>query len=734
MSILLFSILEALAVLSLMTVRGAIKNGGTSDGNSVRFILVAISSVWWTVCFGLILVCEDFEVAYWLRTIGMIGTFAYLILGTILVAAWTGIQGKFKYIVIALSLTGIIIYPFSVQKDLIVFKETSIGTTYSFLPSISTNIYTIYSVVIAVIMYAMLIWMIRTTDKRRMKVMGRRVLGGMTVVAIGMLFDTILPVFGLPALPTSTMGQALCVLIMYNALEYEKKNRIGKGNIASYIDHSTEVYVLAYDETMRLRLASTSAREFMKLEQEKYYKIYELFDLPEDTYKFAEDSKKIDAICVRNGVACNLGIEKIKDDFGDLIGYAVSLIDITAKTQYIKEIEEAKKRADMANESKSVFLANMSHEIRTPLSAVLGMDEMIMRETDINRIYDYAEDIQNAGKSLLSIIEDILDLSKIESGKMSIVEANYNLIEAMRFLHNVVVFKAQKKGIELKFEMDENIPSVLFGDELRIRQILLNLINNAIKYTKVGWVKVKISHEKTDTGHINLVAMVEDTGIGIKKDDMPKLFEKFQRLDEKINHNVEGTGLGLSIVGSLLDMMGGQIDVKSVYQRGSIFTVKIPQRVVDSTPVGMFKGETSEKVDEYHALFKAPEARILAVDDNQINLTIVKGLLRRTEIQIDTASNGFDCLDMVKSKQYHIILLDHMMPDIDGIEVMKRLKAMSDNMSKDAPVIALTANAIAGAKEEYLAHGFTDYMAKPIDAKELEKMIKRYLPDSLVHQ
>lgn len=734
MDILIFAIIEALAVLTAMTIKGVIKNSDLSDKNSFLFIMLAISSIWWSICFGLILVCDSFKIAYILRTVGMIGTFAYLISGTILVAYWCGIKKRPLLMIEIFSFLGIIIYPFSVQEELIVFKKTSIGVTYTFLSSIETHVYSIYTVLIAVLMYVMIIWMLKTTDKQRDKVMGKRVLVGLTAVSLGTLFDTILPMAGLPALPASTVGQAVCVLLMYRALAYDRKNQIDIGNVATYIDKSSEVYVLAFDENLSLKINSKSAAEFMKITSGKSYKISDFFDFKEDFFEFSKGSKTIDVKCKRNDVECNVGVEAITDEFGDLIGYAVSVTDITDKINYIREIEEAKKQADKANEAKSTFLANMSHEIRTPLSAVLGMNEMIMRETDINEIYKYAEDIQNAGKSLLAIIEDILDFSKIESGKMSIVEGNYDVAQAMRLIYSIVIFKAQKKGIELKFDIDENIPCELFGDELRIRQIMLNLINNAIKYTKVGWVKIKVSYKRIDEENIDLVIVIEDTGIGIKKQEIPNLFKKFQRLDEKINHNVEGTGLGLSIVGNLVKMMNGNVEVKSVYQRGSIFTVTIPQKVVNRTAVGKFSMEQKSMVKESVQTYKAPAAKILAVDDNQINLTIVKGLLRRIDAKVDIAPGGYDCLDMVRQKAYDIIFLDHMMPDLDGVEVLKRLKSMNDNLSENAVVIALTANAIAGARNQYIEYGFDDYISKPIEPKELENIIKKYLPKELIEE
>ena len=460
--------------------------------------------------------------------------------------------------------------------------------------------------------------------------------------------------------------------------------------------------MLVCDEDFRIRLASQSAIKFMSLKSDEKYTIGDLFDLDEKCYRISDESARYDAVCTRNGIKCNLGLELIKDDFNDFIGYIVSVTDMTEKMAYISEIEEAKRSADRANASKSSFLASMSHEIRTPLNAVLGIDEMILRESDVEEIHKLAGSIMDAGKSLLAIIDDILDFSKIESGKMSIIDVDYDYSQAVRELYSIVSYRAKKKGLDLIFDIDTNIPKRLRGDELRVRQILVNIINNAVKYTNLGWVKVSASCEWINSERIELVVSVEDTGIG------------------------------LSIVYGLLEMMGGNVEVKSVYQRGSKFIVRIPQIVVDKEPIGVFNMEYSKERKEYKESFKAPRARILVVDDNQINLRIVEGLLKQTSIQIDKKTNGYDCLEAVKNNKYDLILLDHMMPQMDGMEVLNRLKAMENNMSKEAHVIALTANAVVGAKEEYIGHGFDDYLAKPIDVKELECVIRTHLPEDLI--
>ena len=606
--------------------------------------------------------------------------------------------------------------------------DTKIGMSYKFKPNVWTNLYLIYSIVIAILLFAMVFYLIRHTQKKRKKIVGMRLMWALIVICVGMLFDTILPAFGITAIPSSTIGQAIAIFIIYSGLDFNKQNRIDIDNITAYVDILKEVYLMAFDDKLNLTFASSSSKNFMQIKDNNNYIFEDIFDCPATRITNIDSVDKLDATCKLNNVVFSIGVEKIIDDFGDNIGYIISATDLTNRLKYINELNEARKNADKANASKSAFLASMSHEIRTPLNAVLGMDEMIMRENDINEIHSHAASIMDAGKSLLAIIDDILDFTKIESGMMHIIPNDYKVNEEIRELYNIVTFRAKKKGLTLDFEIDPNMPKILNGDEIRIRQILINIINNAVKYTNTGWVKVRLNAEIHDSSNMTLVGIIEDTGIGIKKEDIAKLFDKFQRLDENVNHKVEGTGLGLSIVYNLLQMMNGTIDVQSVYQRGSKFTVRIPQKIIDSTPVGTVDLTYSSAESDYTESFTAPNSHILVVDDNQINLRIVKGLLKKTLLNIDTASSGRECIDMVQKKHYDLILLDHMMPEMDGIEVLERLKVMNNNLCKNTPTIALTANAIVGAKEKYLNLGFNDYLSKPIDYNELEAAIKKHLP------
>jgi signal transduction histidine kinase/CheY-like chemotaxis protein/HPt (histidine-containing phosphotransfer) domain-containing protein len=400
---------------------------------------------------------------------------------------------------------------------------------------------------------------------------------------------------------------------------------------------------------------------------------------------------------------------------------------------YNRKLAEAAEAANQANEAKSHFLSTMSHDIRTPMNAILGLNEMVLRDSRDEEITAYSESIRTAGKTLLGLINDILDFSKIEAGKMDIINVDYSFVSLLNDLVNMVQGKAADKGLALNLDIDRDIPMILNGDEIRIKQIITNILSNAVKYTKEGSITLKAGFEKLeeDPGSVRLLISVTDTGIGIKPEDLKRLFVAFERIEEKRNRNIEGTGLGMSIAQSFLAMMGSHIEVESEYGKGSTFSFALVQGVKSWNPIGdyeeSFKRSVSERA-KYRERFTAPYAKLLVADDTPVNLSVFRSLLKRTKVQIDTAGSGDEAIAFYRQKHYDVIFLDHMMPDKDGIETLKEMKDITGTPNSETPVVCLTANAISGMREMYISAGFDDYLTKPIDPDRLETLLLQYIP------
>lgn len=406
-----------------------------------------------------------------------------------------------------------------------------------------------------------------------------------------------------------------------------------------------------------------------------------------------------------------------------------NVMSANAKVRESDELRKAKQAAEVASKSKSTFLANMSHELRTPINVILGMDEMILREEPDKDTRERAMDIKSAAQILLSLISDVLDFSKIESGKMNIICTEYSLVDMVRDLLLLTENRAQQKSLNFVMEIDPELPVGLYGDDIHIRQVLTNLLTNAVKYTPEGTVTLRVSG-KRDGENILLHFEVEDTGMGIKEENIEKLMIPYIRVDEERNRNVEGTGLGMPIIVNLLQLMDSKLKIKSVYGKGSMFGFDLTQRIVDDEPIGDIQKRLSDMLRdyEYKVSFTAPNAKLLMVDDNSMNRKLFVSLLKKTLVSVTTVSSGAKCLEICGREHFDIIFMDYLMPEMDGVETLNRLKKLPDNKCADTPVIALTANAFNGDREKYMEMGFDDFLSKPIVTEKLEALIRRLLP------
>lgn len=396
--------------------------------------------------------------------------------------------------------------------------------------------------------------------------------------------------------------------------------------------------------------------------------------------------------------------------------------------------EKQQEELEAVLQARNSFFARMSHEIRTPINTIVGLNEMTLRENVSEEVNENSKTIQAASRLLLTLINDILDLSKIESGKMELISERYDTREVLQEIIQGSRLRANEKGLEFFANISENLPSVLFGDEVRLTQIVSNLLTNAVKYTKEGSVTLDVSCQQNMKNWVDLKIQVTDTGIGIRQDDIAWLFDPFRRMDAQNTKKIEGTGLGLSIVKQLVELMNGQIMVDSIYQKGSTFTVLLKQQIVDAAPIGEFFLYNEKKGDhpEYKRRFTAPLARVLVTDDNEMNLLVAKKLLRASGVQADFAKSGMECLKYTMEKEYQLIFMDHRMPEMDGIETLRQIRSQKNGFCKETPVVALTANTMSGAADFYLKAGFQDYLAKPISGRLLENMLLRQLPEEMI--
>lgn len=688
----------------------------------------------WSGGYGIMGFTETGEVAAVFRAVGLVGVAGFMMTEALMVAYMVELpKWLFRAYAMIFGIFAVVDLYFFIP-DQHIFVRLNGRMCYYSTNSFGRMVHNIFLAFVAVTMIAMaILWVHKEKLKRQSYYVRAAILANIAIL-FSIIPDTILPMLGKPSFPSSAYGMFLTYMITWFWATRFNAFSITVGNLSQYIYESANTAILIFDEYFRLVLANPYGQELLgikKIENQKLMQLFQGTDAESGRIKdgILRDNKGVaELVSVHGAISCALNFSLARDFHDDPYCIVCFVYDLTKEKNMLEEVVRA-------NEAKSQFLANMSHEIRTPINGILGMDSVLLKECHDENLREYAKNIQSAGQSLLSIINDILDISKIESGKMEILTIRYQLFSVLNDCYNLTKIKLQNKPVSFIMQINEKLPSWLYGDEVRIRQIINNFLSNAVKYTKEGNITFELDFEEKTDEQILLVITVRDTGIGIKEEDLGKLFESFTRIEEKRNRNIEGTGLGLNLTKNLVNLMGGEVFAESTYGKGSCFTAKIPQKIADAKPMGDFGKRYQQYLstsDDDKLSFLAPDAKILVVDDVTMNLKVVEGLLKATKIQIDTAVSGSECLECVKTTPYQMIFLDHMMPEMDGLETLEHMKNLADNPNAQTPVIMLTANAIVGAKEEYIEAGFTDYLTKPIREMELLEIILKYLPEELV--
>ena len=704
---------------------------------TARYMLFACACIFlWDVGYGIMGICYDSDVAYYPRAVALAAVYLYVGAMTLYVVK----LGKLKLNWIWPSLiVGLVAYFIAwtgiIGKNAVTFQTTPWGYWYSSTMS-WYRILQFAAAIYALILYYDVLhhWKRKAVLGREKAIVKQFAWFGPALFA-GYIFDTLVPsIFHTPAIPGSAIGAFVSAVILLSISKKYKALGATISNVAEYVFKEVRLPVMVEDYEGNVVLYNDRASEFFGFDETVMNHQLEAFVTCYVGKELQAAGEKNIYVVNSTGKYCRFEETVIYDEFKDPLFKIIFAPDITDTIEAMRLAEESRRLAEEASMSKSNFLANMSHEIRTPMNAIIGMADILLHDGNVpDEAQNQLLNIKSASDGLLGIINDILDLSKIESGKFDLILDTYSVPSLINDISTIIKVRLQESAITLRIDVDPKTPNKLYGDEVRVRQIIMNVLGNAVKYTQKGTIDFIVKYEIEEDSCI-LKIDVKDTGIGIKEEDIDTIFGVFNQVDTRKNRNIQGTGLGLAISRDLARMMDGDITVDSVYGEGSTFHICIKQKCDKYTEIGD-KAATALNNLSYHkmksedewTIVPRPDKRILVVDDVQVNLMVAKGIMKPYGMVVDTASSGAKAIELVQQNDYDAVFMDHMMPEMDGVDATRIIRSLDGNKYKELVIIALTANAVAGTKEMLMAEGMQDFIAKPIDKKELNTIIEKWL-------
>lgn len=712
----------------------------TKPKDSMNYLIywVTLSSAIWSIGMGMMSLQSNDTYANNWRTFGIVGTFMFMMSIQKIMCVLSELPKSVQRVINLVAYSGVIVFLLYLKPGQTVYVHNEIGTTFYFTRNWINLIYSSYFTIVSINILLVTIYIIRHHTLRQVRIASKRFLVVELLIWIGAVTDMIMPSFGIVAFPGSAITHFWGVCVFWYAIHEMYTFKITVANMSEYVYYSLGTPVLVFNTDYRLEIANDAAASLFGKETSSSHlygsHIGTLFDTDDSVFDFEEKTKVVKAVARANQTSCEIAISKIKTKYKDVIGYILLVNDLTEHEMVIQKLEQAKLAADSANMSKSLFLANMSHEIRTPMNAILGYSQLALSEKLDPQSQSYFSEIKHSGEVLLSIINEILDISKIELGKQELRYSDYKPARIYRDVEIITKVQANKKGLDFQVTIDSGLPNGLHGDKDKVREILLNLLSNAVKYTNKGHVHFQAKLVGRENDSCTIEYKVSDSGIGIKKEDLPGVFDKFRRLDSALNSKTEGTGLGLSITKGLVELMGGTISVESVVDAGSVFTVTLTEKIVDDNPIMLLTdidNVAENKATITPANFKvANNLHFLIVDDNEVNLRITSLLLKSHNISSDVASSGREAIEKCRKTAYDVVLMDQMMPEMDGIEAMQQIRGLEGyEFGSSQKIVALTANVVEGVAESLIAQGFDAFLGKPMDFSEFLVTMNEILPE-----